>query len=378
MVGSDIGDINSPTHAGSRSTRVDPKLFGKPSDFSRDRREWRHFEWVFRTWFGFLYDTAEEWLDQAANSPVELGEAVPDRRETDEALYMSLAMVCKNEALDVVKTVTHKRGCFESWRKMSKEYGATTGTSLHEYTNLLEYDFGTPDGFKKRLLKWENQIVDFQKATGEVFSDRLKCAIVLPRSPAPIRTYLRVQNREDYGALRVALMNYLEAEDDGHGPVPMEVGAMKGKKGDRSKIGNGKGKFGKNLGKYDKSNEHSRRNDYGKGSEKREKEERKAKEKTRKRRETSCCQGYVQPVEEVPSSSASSVAPSAATTPAAAKTAALIQEFNVEQEPGWIFGVMVDQWHQSQLVQTICGMSLCWTVDQCRQHVRMLGVRTSV
>ena len=53
-----------------------------------------------------------------------------------------------------------------------------------------------------------------------------------------------------------------------------------------------------------------------------------------------CWQGYVQAVEEVPSSSASSVAPSAATTPAAAKTAASIQEFNDEQEPGWIFGVM--------------------------------------
>ena len=143
-------------------------------------------------------------------------------------------MVCKNEALDVVKTVTHKRG-FESWRKLTKEYGATTGTSLHEYTNLLEYDFGTTDGFKKRLLKWENQIVDFQKATSEVFSDRLKCAIVLSRSPAPIRTYLRVQNREDYGALRVALISYLEAEDDGHGPVPMEIDAMKGKKGEKAK-----------------------------------------------------------------------------------------------------------------------------------------------
>ena len=115
----------------------------EPSDFSGDRREWRHFEWVFRNWFGFLYDTAEEWLDQAANAPGELGEAVPDRRETDKAL----AMVCKNEALDLVKTVTHKRG-FESWRKLSKEYGATTGTSLHEYTNLLEYDCGTTDGFK--------------------------------------------------------------------------------------------------------------------------------------------------------------------------------------------------------------------------------------
>ena len=59
---------------------------------------------------------------------------------------------CKNGVLDVVKTVAHKRG-FESWRKLSKEYGATTGTSLHEYTNLLEYDFGTTVGFKKRLLK---------------------------------------------------------------------------------------------------------------------------------------------------------------------------------------------------------------------------------
>ena len=53
-----------------------------------------------------------------------------------------------------------------------------------------------------------------------------------------------------------------------------------------------------------------------------------------------CWQGYVQTVEEVPSSSASSVAPSSATTFAAAETAASIQEFNEEQKRGWIFGVM--------------------------------------
>ena len=126
-------------------------------------------------------------MDQTTKSPVELSESVPDRRETDKKLYMILAMVCKNEALDLGKTVTHKRG-FESWRKLSKKYGATTGTYLHVYTNLLEYDFGTTDGFKKRLSKWENQIVDFQKATDEVFSDKLKCAIVLSISPASIRT----------------------------------------------------------------------------------------------------------------------------------------------------------------------------------------------
>ena len=44
-------------------------------------------------------------------------------------------------------------------------------------------------------------------------------------------------------------MNYLEAEDDSHGPVPMEVGAMKGKKGDRGKKDNGKRKSWQIFGK---------------------------------------------------------------------------------------------------------------------------------
>ena len=48
----------------------------------------------------------------------------------------------------------------------------------------------------------------------------------------------------------------------------------------------------------------------------------------------------MQAVEEVPSSSARSVTPSAATTLAAAKTTASIQELNDEHEPGWIFSMM--------------------------------------
>ena len=167
-----------------------------------------------------------------------------------------------------------------------------------------------------------------------MFSDRLKCARVLSRSPAPIRTYLRVQSRGDYGALRVALMNYVEAEDDGDGPVPMEVGAMKGRKGEKGNKGYSKGKCGKNFGKYDKSNEYRKNNEYGKGNEKGKEKEREGKSKGQGKDEkpapnssfqgccrscgkwghkaSECWQGYVQAVEEVPSSSASSVAPSAA------------------------------------------------------------------
>ena len=99
-----------------------------------------------------------------------------------------------------------------------------------------------------------------------VFSDRLKCAIVLSRSPGPIRTYLRVQNCGDYGALRNAHMNFLVAEDDSNGPVPMKLGAMKGscKKGEK---GYGQGNYGKSFGKYDKNNDYNKNNEYGKGHE---------------------------------------------------------------------------------------------------------------
>ena len=114
-------------------------------------------------------DAAEECLDQAASAPGELGEAVPDRRETNKALYMSLAA-------RLWMSVTHNRG-FERGRKLCKEFGSTTGTSLHEYTNLVEYDFGTSDGFKKKLLEWENQIV-------VNFSGILKCTIVLSKVPS--------------------------------------------------------------------------------------------------------------------------------------------------------------------------------------------------
>ena len=158
-------------------------------------------------------------------------------------------------------------------------------------------------------------------------------------------------------------MNYLEAEDDGHGSVPMEVGAMKGKKGDRGKKGYGKGKFGKNLGKYDKSNEHSKRNDYSKGSEKGREKGKKGKGKGQGKDERNQLQIPVSKAtaERVENGDTRRVSVGKDMCklwrkfrvllrvqlhqvqqphPAVAKTAALIQEFNVEQGPGWIFGVM--------------------------------------
>ena len=86
-------------------------------------------------------------------------------------------------------------------------------------------------------------------------------------------------------------MNCLEAENDGHGPVHMEVGAMKGKKGDKGKKGYGKGK-------YDENNEYNKNNEYGKGSEKGREKGKKSKGKGQVKNEkpapNSSFQGYLQ------------------------------------------------------------------------------------
>ena len=104
-----------------------------------------------------------------------------------------------------------------------------------------------------------------------------------------------------------------------------------------------------------------------------------------------CWQGYAQAVEEVPSSSASSVAPSATTRSAAAKTAASVQEFNDEHEPGGIFGVMGgsvasvttgrdDLWDELVLdsgsVPTACPYAWCFG-HQCGQRRQGVSARHS-
>ena len=99
----------------------------------------------------------------------------------------------------------------------------------------------------------------------------------------------------------------------------------------------GKGKYGKSLGKYDKSNEYSKNNEYGNGNEKGKEKGKKGKGKGQGKDEkpapNSSFQGYCRSCGEWGHKASEC-------WQGYAKTAASIQEFNDEQEPGWIFGVM--------------------------------------
>ena len=155
--------------------------------------------------------------------------------------------------------------------------------------------------------------------------------------------------------------------------------------------------FGKNFGKYDKSNEHSKINEYGKGNEKGKERGKKGRGKGQGKDEEPGAKlefpRLLQVMWQMGTQGRVSVGKgtckrlrkfrvllrvqwhtSAATTLAAAKTAASIQEFNDEQEPGWIFGVMGgsvasvttgtdDQWEDlvwdSGSVSTACPYAWC-------------------
>ena len=126
-----------------------------------------------------------------------------------------------NKAYNFHKYPTRRFRCWENcdsqtcfWELAQTEHGTlrNDSDSLHEYTNLLEYDFGTTDGFKKRLLKCENQIVDFLKATVKCSMKIWKVTLCSQDFQPQSKNFLRVQNRGDYGTFLVALMIIVTAQ----------------------------------------------------------------------------------------------------------------------------------------------------------------------
>ena len=162
---SDIGELNCPLTAnvGSRSTRVDPNCSANLQISLETDGNGGTSSGYFVT--GLVPSTIQlRDVGSGSECTWRAWRSSPGSQRDGHGVVRESGHGVQERSSGCREMVTHKHG-FESWRKLSKEYGSTTGTSLHEYTNLLENDFGTTDGFKKQLLKWEKQIVDFQNST---------------------------------------------------------------------------------------------------------------------------------------------------------------------------------------------------------------------
>lgn len=68
-----------------------------------------HFELVLVTWFSFLYDVTEEWLNVAAASPTLPQPVAEELRDADKGIDMFLFMVCKGQALEIIDEALRRR-----------------------------------------------------------------------------------------------------------------------------------------------------------------------------------------------------------------------------------------------------------------------------
>ena len=235
------------------------KILGKPSVFAGEPAAWRDWRFAFETWWACLDASAEAMLDFAVNfgTVIDPATSTADVQELGRVLYLVLAQTLRGRPLDLLKSVAKSNG-FEAYRILVAEYEPKTkNTTLGMLQSIMGPTFGaTMIQFMTDLVKWENEIRDYNTLSGKTFDEDLMVALVMERAPSEIKLHVQVNaaNINNYNTLRELIRNYFQAAEKFKGPSDMDVGAIKGK--DKGK-GKETGKYGKPGGKFGK--------EYGKG-----------------------------------------------------------------------------------------------------------------
>ena len=195
-----------------------------------------------------------------------------------QRLFSLLVAKCEGKAFGIVQLCPKGNG-LEAWRRQKDKY---EGRSANRLAAMLRGILNPRERWKKdsdvnkefleSLNDWEILIGEYRAASGENVSDPFLVATILEHAPTRYQDILRAilaQQKENYPALRrwikdycVSSRNYGESGIAG-GPVPMDVGQIKGDKSGKGKKGKGKG--GKSNGKHVKGKVKSEK---GSGNEK--------------------------------------------------------------------------------------------------------------
>ena len=129
--------------------------------------------------------TAERLLTDAAGARAELPVVDAQSEMLSRSLYLGLAQLCKGQACAVVHGVAGNHG-FEAWRRLTAEFGPTTGgRSLCMLRNIVN-ESATRDAYRLSLQNWENAVAVYERVTAEVLNEDLKCAVLLGGVPKDI------------------------------------------------------------------------------------------------------------------------------------------------------------------------------------------------
>ena len=240
---------------------IEKGIVAKPPRYSGEEKDWQI--WCFRFNSFAAVCGWQEYMDKAKVCADEIvyEDLGKDAKICAVTVYHFLVQHVDGRALGVVHLVEPPNG-LEAWRQLCKEYEPDIGGRLASaLRNILRPDWWSDsDDFRKSLITWDNQVLAYERASGEQVSQRIKAAIVMEYAPAAVKQAIQLSDpgiREDYSRLRDALQHLYDAQrpytpphnftgPTSHGgPQPMEVGAAlvagafsgKGGKGSGAAVG---------------------------------------------------------------------------------------------------------------------------------------------
>lgn len=237
-----------------RASRV-VELKRQPPKFSGKEEEWREWKFKFEGVVDLIGGGLPEAMKQAVRmeeEELELESMEGALREAGTLLNGLLQVCCEGKAATLVRLIEPSNGLL-AWRQLLTEYEPKTSYRFVRWlSKLLNPTWKPGISFLDQLKAWENEIRDYERASGANLPSDVRCSVVSLHAPSSIRSFLKSSTEdytENYEKLKTAIREHharalVYGNDDQGKYSPMELDAIKGE----GKEGKGKGKSGKGKG----------------------------------------------------------------------------------------------------------------------------------
>jgi hypothetical protein len=206
------------------------------SEFSGKQEDWSEWSFSFKRAVRAQSIPAFDLLEAYEKSAMPLWVQDPERDELAAELYDILAMLCKGEAILMIKAEEEFNGV-KVWCKMFQRYNPRT---LGRMVKMLGEVTAPPRVTKmgeieSAISKWEQKARVMEREFDQKFHDALKMAIVINMVPNDIQEFVYGSMEKDstYDAIvtKIKLLAGNKMAMTRGGPVPMDVGLV-GEHGD--------------------------------------------------------------------------------------------------------------------------------------------------
>ena len=266
---------------------IHPSNVPKPHVYDGKREGWEKFKHVFMAWSSTVHPKFPELLEKFGSDkdPIDEQMMTPEEDLLAKAMYTFLIQYCPEPTMNVVGQGLHTANGFEVWRRLVKLTEPAYRTKAWVWRRHLSNPNFPKDinSWSSALHQWESELREFERTTKSTFSEEEKISILAHIAPAELQQsiFMHSDALGTYAKIRDYIEQYLinknvwkrpqgsqfgltkaaNKVDDG-GPMPMDIGAVKGKgKGKSKDKGNSKGyvsqdkggkKGGKSKGKDEK------------------------------------------------------------------------------------------------------------------------------